>query len=72
MIRIATIVTALVRKVPIRIVAAAHDTSVQQIERTYSEKITEHLDAETRKALLLHPEPLSDGTIVTLAGRRRP
>jgi integrase len=38
--------------VPIRIVAALHDTSVGQIERTYALKIDKHVDDIVRPAML--------------------
>ena len=45
----------LLDNVPIRIVAAPHNTSVAMIERTYSKHITEHSDDISRKALLQLP-----------------
>lgn len=48
--------TAIVRElmdgVPIRVVAAAHDTSVRMIEKHYSAHITDHSDELSRSALL--------------------
>jgi hypothetical protein len=38
--------------VPVRIVAAGHDTSVAMIERNYSRYITDHADALVRGAML--------------------
>ena len=38
--------------VPVRVVAANHDTSVIMIERTYSRHIGDHADALVRAALL--------------------
>jgi integrase len=55
-LRHSSIVRALVRNVPIRIVAATHDTSVVEIERTYSKYITDHTD-DISRAALLHHEP---------------
>jgi len=38
--------------VPIRVVAALHDTSVQMIEQNYSEHIADHADDLARPTLL--------------------
>jgi hypothetical protein len=52
---------------PIRIVAAHHDTSVAEIERTYSKYILADADTLTRAALLeLTHAPRTDN-VVTLA-----
>jgi hypothetical protein len=53
-LRHSSIVRALKHNVPIRIVAATHDTSVAEIERTYSKYITDHTDDISRAALLHH------------------
>jgi integrase len=50
--RHSAIVRSLLKGVPIRVVAAAADTSVGQIERNYSKFITDHSDALSRAALL--------------------
>jgi integrase len=55
-LRHSSIVRALLRGLPIRLVAASHDTSVQQIETTYSKYITDHSD-DISRAALLHHEP---------------
>jgi len=55
-LRHSSIVRMLVKNVPIRIVAALHDTSVQQIEKNYSRFISDHVD-EISRAALLEPEP---------------
>ena len=60
-LRHSSIVRALLAGIPIRIVAAAHDTSVAMIEATYSKFITEHSDALTRRALLHHDVPTTTG-----------
>ena len=39
-------------RVPIRVVAVSHDTSVAMLERTYSAHIADHSDAVGRRALL--------------------
>lgn len=57
------IVRALLRNVPIRLVAALTDTSVSQIESNYSKFITEHADDHARAALLHHEAPAVDNII---------
>jgi integrase len=64
-LRHSSIVRALKRNVPVRIVAATHDTSIVQIERTYSKYIADHSDEISRKALLQH-EPPSGVDVTTL------
>ncbi|WP_245323519.1 tyrosine-type recombinase/integrase [Bradyrhizobium stylosanthis] len=51
-LRHSSIVRQLMKGVHQRVVAANHDTSVVEIERTYSKYITDHTDAMTRAALL--------------------
>ena len=51
-LRHSSIVRQLLAGVPVRIVAAGHDTSVKMIERTYSQHITDHADAMVRGAML--------------------
>src|SRR5215472_6127269 len=51
-LRHSAIVRMLLRNVPIRLVAALHDTSVQQFEKNYSRFISEHVDEIARAALL--------------------
>jgi hypothetical protein len=59
--RHSSIVRQLKRGVPTRIVAANHNTSVQQIEANYSKHIVDHSDQITRAALLDHqPAPVAD------------
>jgi len=53
--------------VPIRIVAAAHDTSVAMIERTYSKSIADHADTVTRAAMLKVEQPAA-AKIISLKG----
>jgi integrase len=65
-LRHSSIVRALLLNVPVRIVAASHDTSVQAIERHYSKFITEHSDDISRRALLHHEEPADN--VVSMAG----
>ena len=47
-----SITRQLLRGVPIRVVAASHDTSVPMIEKSYSATIGDHSDALYRNALL--------------------
>jgi integrase len=51
-LRHSSIVRMLLANVPVRVVAAAHDTSVPMIERTYSAHVSDYADALTRAALL--------------------
>jgi len=51
-LRHSAIVRDLLAGVPIRVVAAQHDTSVGMIEATYSKYITDHSDEITRRAML--------------------
>jgi integrase len=51
-LRHSSITRQLLANVPIRVVADSHDTSVQQIEATYSHCIAEHSDTLSRRALL--------------------
>jgi hypothetical protein len=53
-LRHTSIVRQLLAGIPIRIVAAIHDTSVREIENTYSAFITDHSDDLVRQAL---PQP---------------
>jgi integrase len=63
-LRHSSIVRQLLLNVPVRLVAALHDTSVREIERTYSRHIADHGD-DVARAALLHT-PLAD-TVVSLA-----
>jgi integrase len=56
-LRHSSITRALKANVPIRIVAASHDTSTQQIERVYTDQITAHSDDIARRALLAFAAP---------------
>ncbi|MEY9179754.1 site-specific integrase [Bradyrhizobium sp. USDA 313] len=51
-LRHSSIVRALLRNEPIRLVASRHNTSVAEIERTYSKHITEYSDDIARNSLL--------------------
>lgn len=61
-LRHSSIVRQLLLNVPIRIVAATHNTSVRMIEKHYSRFIVEHSD-ELSRAALLHHEPMGDNVI---------
>jgi hypothetical protein len=58
----------LLSNVPIRVVAALHDTSVPQIERNYSAHIAEYSD-EVARAALLPEQPTAAATVIPI-GRR--
>ncbi len=67
--RHSSIVRQLVRGVPVRIVAASHDTSVTVLEKVYSRHIIgDQTDAITRAALLDVAAPPA-GNVIPLAGR---
>ena len=64
-LRHSSIVRTLLKNIPIRLIAALHNTSVGQIERNYSRHITEHhSDDLTRTGLLSEPTPV--GNVVPL------
>lgn len=64
-LRHSSIVRMLLDNVPIRLVADHHDTSVREIERTYSKHIAGHGDALVRRALLDLDAPAT-GNVVPL------
>jgi integrase len=68
-LRHSSIVRALLSGVPIRIVAVSHDTSVGQIEQTYSHHIDDHADAVARQGLLDTEAPIEDDVVVNLRVR---
>jgi integrase len=68
-LRHSSIVRALLLNIPIRIVAAGHDTSVAAIEANYSRFIAEHADDLSRRALL-QDAPIGDN-VVAIGGRSR-
>ena len=71
-LRHSSIVRQLIANVPIRVVAALHDTSVGMIERTYSRHIAEHSDAQARRGLLdLSSAPVATNVTALLRGGRR-
>jgi integrase len=67
-LRHSSIVRAILANVPIRVVAARHDTSVAMIERNYSRHISEHADQYARQGLL-QPVPLDSDNVIPLVGR---
>jgi integrase len=68
-LRHSSITRALIRAVPVRVVASLHDTSTLMIEKTYSAYILDHADVVARKGLLDTAEP-SSSNVVAIAGRR--
>jgi integrase len=64
-LRHSSIVRQLLAGVPIRVVAAGHDTSVAMIEKNYSRFIADHADAMTRRAMLDVSEEKTLGDNVT-------
>jgi integrase len=64
-LRHTSITRQLIANVPVRVVAALHDTSVMYIEATYSERITDFSDAVSRRTLLDVSQPIA-GNVVPL------
>ena len=55
-LRHSSVVRMLLKNIPIRLIAALHNTSVSQVERNYSKHVTEHsIDDITRAGLLSEP-----------------
>jgi integrase len=67
-LRHSSIVRQIKANVPLRIIAATHDTSVAMIERHYSECITDHADEMTRAAMLDFSTP-AEGNLVKMPAR---
>jgi hypothetical protein len=65
-LRHSSITRSLLRGIPIRVVAHAHDTSVPMIEKSYSATIGDHSDA-LHRAALLDLGGRDDDKVVTLA-----
>jgi integrase len=65
-LRHSSITRQLTAAVPIRIVAALHDTSVAMIERTYSAQIDKHADEIVRGTLLDVGKKPTDKKVVNL------
>jgi integrase len=68
-LRHSAIVRQILAGTPLRVVAAACDTSTAQIERTYSAHISGHADAVLRKGLLDTAQPAAAANVVALKGR---
>ena len=68
-LRHSSIVRSLLAGTPARVVAANHDTSTVQLERTYSAFIADHADAVSRRGLLDTASP-AEGIVVPMTGRR--
>jgi integrase len=66
-LRHSSITRGLLANVPVRVVAAQHDTSVQMIEMTYSDSISDHADSLSRAAMLDLGAPRG-GNVVPLRG----
>ena len=63
-LRHSSIVRMLLKNIPIRLIAALHNTSVGQIERNYSRHITEHhSDDLSRTGLLQEPTEVAGNVI---------
>jgi integrase len=69
-LRHSNIVRQLLSGIPIRVIAAGHDTSTVMLERVYSRYISDHSDTLTRRALLDTSEP-ADGNVVPLPATAR-
>jgi integrase len=68
-LRHSSITRALLRGVPVRVVADLHDTSVSMLEKTYAKWIGDHSDALVRAAQI-DLDPGKDSKVVPLAARR--
>ena len=68
-LRHSSIVRSLLRGLPTRLVADAHNTSVAEMERTYSKYIADHSDAALRTAQIDMAPLAADPVVVSL---RRP
>lgn len=68
-LRHTNIVRQLLARVPVRIVAVNHDTSIAMIERTYSRHIGDHADALVRAALFDASEPEASKVVPLHAAR---
>jgi integrase len=66
-LRHSSIVRGIRQNLPIRLVAAAHDTSVAMIEKHYAKWITSGLEEMARQAIVpLMPPPATGGKVVAL------
>lgn len=62
-LRHSSITRMLLQNIPVRLVASLHNTSVVQIEKTYSKHITEVSDDISRPALLQHEPPTGENVV---------
>jgi integrase len=63
-LRHSSIVRMLLKGIPVRLIAAVHNTSIAMIEKHYSRYITEHsIDDITRAGLLSEPTPAADNVV---------
>ena len=63
-LRHSSIVRMLLKGIPIRLIAAVHNTSIAMIEKHYSRYITEHsIDDIARAGLLSEPTPEADNVV---------
>jgi hypothetical protein len=70
-LRHSSIVRSLLAGTPTRVVAAMHDTSTRELERTYSHFIADHADTIARRGLLDTGAPAADRKVVAMNERRR-
>jgi len=66
--RHSSITRMLIANVPVRIVAAHHDTSVAMLEKTYSRYIANHSDALVRGTLLQVSPPVAGNVVPLVRG----
>jgi integrase len=66
-LRHSSIIRALLANIPARLVSASHDTSLNEVEKTYSAFITDFADQLSRSALLDCGVPAPTGNVVPLA-----
>jgi integrase len=63
-LRHSSIVRMLLKGIPVRLIAAVHDTSISMVEQHYSRHVTEHsIDDITRVGLLSEPTPSADNVV---------
>jgi hypothetical protein len=68
-LRHSSIVRGIRQNLPIRLVAAAHDTSVAMIEKHYAKWITSGLEEMARAAIVPLMPPARSGKVVQMAPR---
>jgi integrase len=69
-LRHSAIVRQILAGTPLRVIAAACDTSTREIERTYSAFISDHSDQVLRRGLLDTAQPATENVVPLPAGRR--